>query len=229
MAEKNKTAVINAPVTNAPEQRSLTGPLLGIANESLAGEIVSRVRRFAPAGRMVRAASLFDLRLRAADSAPRVICVDCELLGEQPLSEALAPLLSVAPVILLAPVDRQQEAAPLIVSGDVEFVARAGDFAPVLAAVIERRLRWAELSASLLGAQWPEFPDDLGSIFRHEINNPLTGILGNAELLLAHRERLSPVDTQRLQIVVDLAVRLRETIRRLSNQWESRTASAKSA
>jgi len=36
-------------------------------------------------------------------------------------------------------------------------------------------------------------------------------------------------DLQPLRIVVDLAVRLRETIRRLSNQWENRTASAKSA
>jgi two-component system NtrC family sensor kinase len=54
----------------------------------------------------------------------------------------------------------------------------------------------------------------------HEINNPLTGILGNAELLLARRDRLSAVDTQRLQTVVDLAIRLRETIRRLSNAWE---------
>jgi hypothetical protein len=37
------------------------------------------------------------------------------------------------------------------------------------------------------------------------------------------------VDTQRLQIVVDLAVRLRETIRRLSNAWEQRPTPAKSA
>lgn len=224
MVEKNKTAVINAP-----EQRSLPGLLLGIADESLAREIVSLVRRFAPSSRATHTTNLLDLRLLAADSAPRLICVDCDLLGDPPLAEALAPLLSIAPVILLAPVGRQQEIAPVIVSGDVEFVARAGDFVPILAAVIERRLRWAELSASLLAVQWPEFPDDLGSIFRHEINNPLTGILGNAELLLAHRERLSPVDIQRLQIVVDLAVRLRETIRRLSNQWETRSASAKSA
>jgi signal transduction histidine kinase len=65
--------------------------------------------------------------------------------------------------------------------------------------------------------------------FRHEINNPLTGILGNAELLLAHRDRMPPVDTKRLQTVVELAVRLRETVRRLSNGLESQQQSLKSA
>ncbi len=78
-------------------------------------------------------------------------------------------------------------------------------------------MRWSAKSESLLGPPWAEFHGDLGEIFRHEINNPLTGILGNAELLLAHRERLNSMDTQRLQTVVGLAVRLRETIRRLSD------------
>ena len=72
-------------------------------------------------------------------------------------------------------------------------------------------------------------PDDVAEIFRHEINNPLTGILGNAELLLSHGVRLPTAGTQRLQTVVDLAVRLRETIRRLSDAWDSQTRLPKSA
>jgi len=223
--ENDSTVALPAP-SRSPLPRPTPAPLLGIADASLSRELVGRVALFAPAGRVATASSVLELRLQAGKSAPRVICVDCELLEDLPVPAALASLLALAPVVLLAPVEKQAEVAPLVVSGEVEFVARAGDFVPILAAVIERRLRWAELSASLLGAQWQEFPDDLGSIFRHEINNPLTGILGNAELLLSHRERLSPVDTQRLQIVVDLAVRLRETIRRLSTQWENRAASA---
>ena len=62
---------------------------------------------------------------------------------------------------------------------------------------------------------------ELAEIFRHEINNPLTGILGNAELLLAHGAHLNSVDVQRVQTVVELAVRLRETIRRVSDVIES--------
>lgn len=72
-------------------------------------------------------------------------------------------------------------------------------------------------------------PGDIRAIFRPEINNPLTGILGNAEMLHAHGKRLSAVDTQRLQTVVDLAVRLRETIRRLSHAWENHPLTVKSA
>jgi signal transduction histidine kinase len=56
------------------------------------------------------------------------------------------------------------------------------------------------------------------------VNNPLTGILGNAELLLSRRDRISADMVERLEVIAELAIRLRETIRRLSNALESRTA-----
>ena len=61
-------------------------------------------------------------------------------------------------------------------------------------------------------------------MLRHELNNPLTGILGNAELLLmaVKRKKLElpePVE-QRLATIATLAVRMRETVRRLSEEWE---------
>jgi signal transduction histidine kinase len=65
---------------------------------------------------------------------------------------------------------------------------------------------------------------DFGEALRHELNNPLTGILGNAELLLARPDRLPPGATDRLKTIADLAVHLRETVRRLSNAWEERAA-----
>jgi len=91
------------------------------------------------------------------------------------------------------------------------------------ACLVERRLHWAQRSGMGGGSPRAEMPEDVAEIFRHEINNPLTGILGNAELLLSHGVRLPAADTQRLQTVVDLAVRLRETIRRLSGSWDSQT------
>jgi len=148
--------------------------------------------------------------------------IDGGLVEGQFLIDVLQPFIAIAPIILVAPLQRQAEAARLVASGDVEFVARTGDFVPLAAALLARRMRWARLSESLLGPPWAAVNGDLGTIFRHEINNPLTGILGNAELVLGHSERLSAIDTQRVQTVVDLAVRLRETIRRLSNAWERR-------
>jgi len=63
----------------------------------------------------------------------------------------------------------------------------------------------------------------------HEVNNPLTGILGNAELLLARRNRLPAATVTRLETIAELAVRLRETVRRLSNAWEARNDHVRSA
>jgi signal transduction histidine kinase len=69
--------------------------------------------------------------------------------------------------------------------------------------------------------------ETFGEVLRHELNNPLTGVLGNAELLLAEVRRknggqLPNGGQQRLETIAALAVRLRETVRRLSQDWESR-------
>lgn len=63
---------------------------------------------------------------------------------------------------------------------------------------------------------------DFGQLLRHELNNPLTGILGNAELLVADLRRnqleLPPSCARRLEIIIALAVRMRETVRNLSER-----------
>ena len=48
---------------------------------------------------------------------------------------------------------------------------------------------------------------------RHEINNPLTGVLGQAQLLL--REDLSERSRKRVQTIEDLAIRLRDIVAQL--------------
>jgi signal transduction histidine kinase len=70
----------------------------------------------------------------------------------------------------------------------------------------------------------PDGERDFGEVLRHELNNPLTGILGNAELLLVEMRRnqveLPPQAQTRLETIAVLAVRMRETVRRLSEEWE---------
>ena len=67
---------------------------------------------------------------------------------------------------------------------------------------------------------------DFGEVLRHELNNPLTGILGNAELLLVelrrHNLELPAQAEARLETIAALAVRMRETVRRLSEEWQTR-------
>jgi len=48
---------------------------------------------------------------------------------------------------------------------------------------------------------------------RHEINNPLTGVLGQAQLLL--REELNEKARKRVQTIEELAIRLRDIVGQL--------------
>ena len=54
---------------------------------------------------------------------------------------------------------------------------------------------------------------DLVARIRHEINNPLTGVLGQAQLLL--REDLTERSRKRVQTIEDLAIRLRDIVAQL--------------
>ena len=134
--------------------------MLAVADASLAERIARAIPMSGEHRQTAIASSLLHLRLLASRSAPEAILIDGYLVACDPLADALRPFTAMAPVILLAPAERQAEAAQLVADGEVEFVARTGDFVPI--------------------------------------------------------------DAQRLQTVVDLAVRLRETIRRLSDSWERR-------
>jgi len=58
-------------------------------------------------------------------------------------------------------------------------------------------------------ARLSEFAD-LAARVRHEINNPLTGLIGQAQLLL--REELSEAARRRVQTIEQLANRIRDTV-----------------
>ncbi|HEX2777441.1 MAG TPA: histidine kinase dimerization/phospho-acceptor domain-containing protein [Candidatus Acidoferrales bacterium] len=195
--------------------------LLGIADRDLARRFLVASERSSKPSSVFTVTTLAELHEQMKRSAPRVIVVADDLLQDLPPTEILRQLIGVAPVILLAPQERQTEISKLVAGGDVEFVAQVGDFLPLAASLLERRSRWAERSEIPAGQLWGELSLDVAEIFRHEINNPLTGILGNAELVLAHGEHMSVTDAQRLRTIVDLAVRLRETTRRLTSSLQT--------
>jgi nitrogen-specific signal transduction histidine kinase len=70
----------------------------------------------------------------------------------------------------------------------------------------EERLR---LLVAECEARLTEFAE-LAARVRHEINNPLTGLLGQAQLLL--REELSDSARRRVQTIEQLANRIRDTV-----------------
>lgn len=141
---------------------------------------------------------------------------------ERSFATTIALLAEKAPVVVVASPERQSEVTFLVSSGAIDFVARKGGFVPIAVGLVERRIRLAG-SAETSAEQLTEASGDFGEILRHEVNNPLTGILGNAEMLLARRDRLPPSAVERVETIAELAVRLRETVRRLSNVCEGRT------
>jgi len=154
-------------------------------------------------------------------SSPLVTLLDESAVPDaEALEPAVALLAEAAPVVVVAAPERQPVLAFLMLSGAADFVPRSGSFVSVAAARVERRVRLAAVAADLPALPGREFAADFGEIFRHELNNELTGILGNAELLLGRREPLPLDAVERLRTIAQLAVRARETVRRLSHAWD---------
>jgi signal transduction histidine kinase len=178
------------------------------------------------------ATSLTQAQKMLESWTPNVILLDESSIEPDPDNESLelaaGALTEHAPVVVVAAAQNQESLGFLISSGAVDLVARTGNFVPVAVGLVLRRSRLAAQAPADVFAE-STLEGDFGELLRHEVNNPLTGILGNAELLLMHRDILPPNAVARLETIAELAVRLRETIRRLSDSWESRQESTRIA
>ena len=209
--------------------------MLLVSND--AGFCAAMRREFYSSALRVRAAAVSSVaaaRRILEEGSPGVIlleedAVDCFETGEagQSLEAVVAPLAVHAPVVVIGPAEKRRELAGLIEAGAADFVERKTNALAEARGLIQQRLRQAE--QDLAGAQdsLHDGEEDFGEVLRHELNNPLTGILGNAELLLAEIRRKKDGKVpgggeQRLETIATLAVRLRETVRRLSEEWEAR-------
>ena len=191
---------------------------------SIAGLRLASVASLAAARRILEQESPSVIVLEEAAVTP-----DAEgLRGIVPrLDAAVSSLAVYAPVVVIGVGERRAELSALIDAGAANYVMRDEACLPSTLSVIRSRLRQAQKIAESAREPFEESEEDFGEVLRHELNNPLTGILGNAELLLAevHRKKdgaLPRGGEQRLETIAALAVRLRETVRRLSMEWESR-------
>jgi signal transduction histidine kinase len=145
------------------------------------------------------------------------------------MESIVSALAEFAPVVVVASASHEHELSALVATGLADFVARSASCLSIAIDLMEERLQQsAEESPKMSPLLRDENNQDaFGETLRHELNNPLTGILGNAELLLAEVRRkndgqLPNGGQQRLETIAALAVRLRETVRRLSQDWENR-------
>ncbi len=191
---------------------------------TIAQGCIAELDAFGGRYRTMTAASVEEASRKIGRSAPAAVFLDESAIGpghgDEELESMATLLLEAAPVVVAAAPERQAGMVFLITSGAVDFVGRTGRYLPIVAGMLDRRARMAERALGTAPFSREESPGDFGEILRHEVNNPLTGILGNTELLLARRDRLPPAAVERLETIAELAVRLRETVRRLSHAWD---------
>lgn len=229
-----------------PREQSI---LLVSDNEVLCAAIRQEIKLKWDGLRVAAVSSAEAAREIVEDASPTVILLEEPSLSIdmspetlQPLSRLdalVAPLALHAPVVVIAEPEHQAELAALVAAGLADFVARSSNCILLALSYIGQRLRQTlhpqpdalvldgppyDAPVSMNGAGSEE---DFGEVLRHELNNPLTGILGNAELLLAEVRRkddgkIPQGAQQRLETIASLAVRLRETVRRLSLDWQAR-------
>ncbi len=176
--------------------------LLGVwenEREALAGD--SRFRLL-PAATFSEAAPV--LAGRTADVFLCDLDVYLRLRG-QPGSPALEP--AALPTVVLVSPGEEERATGLLEREPADFLLRAGGYLTLLPA-------WACRAASRRDLYWEE----VAALLRHEINNPLTGVLGNAELVLGEGAELSDKARRRLETIVELTVRLRDVVRNLESR-----------
>ena len=216
--------------------------LLISADPSRCSAVRRALEQSDPACRVAAVASFAAARLTIADLAPDVIVLEeaslrisSSLPGARtsPLADVVSALAGFAPVVILGADKPSDSLAGLIAAGAADFVPSDDSQLPDAAACVEKRVQARRqlvqdyLKSGPGSATRPPSPEEsFAEILRHELNNPLTGILGNAELLLAEMRREKPVANsdsaiKRLETIAALAVRMRETVRRLSLACEA--------
>jgi signal transduction histidine kinase len=177
---------------------------------------------------------------------PAVILVDERALwrgpahreGKAGVQAEVSSLVRYAPVVLVGNAKNPGELSALYSVGAADYVPRSPLCLQAAVTMVERRLRQGRAKmpgpSKGLPVRAEEIRNgdsehrDFGEVLRHELNNPLTGILGNAELLLVelrrHTSALPEQTERRLETIAALAVRMRETVRQLSDAWEAQAA-----
>lgn len=145
------------------------------------------------------------------------------------LDSAVNALAVYAPVVVMGRAERETGLKALIAAGVADYVPRSEGCMTDALDLLEHRLACRQRIAESVPAKAAveEWSKDFAEVLRHELNNPLTGILGNAELLLAEIVRkkdgkLPYGGLERVETIAALAMRMRETVRQLSQEWETR-------
>ncbi|RMF93072.1 MAG: PAS domain S-box protein [Candidatus Schekmanbacteria bacterium] len=80
-----------------------------------------------------------------------------------------------------------------------------------------------QMEEALVDAQRLAAVGEIGITLKHEINNPLGGILGYSELILKHKENLTEKDRKRVEEIHKMAMRIRDVISNIEQLKSTQT------
>jgi hypothetical protein len=162
-------------------------------------------------------------RLYERDSLPVVIVIDELFLRGEPLASVADEFVSHAPLIVIGRAVHQAQLASYVAEGKADFVLRDDRCVPLVAALVERALRWErdveeEMQLAerrrLECRERPVEPDE--DSFPEQALRQLGAILDHLESVLGQRKLLSAEATRRLGHAADLAFDLKDGLRLLA-------------
>ena len=120
------------------------------------------------------------------------------------------------PVIMLTSMSNVKDKVQGLNAGANDYITKP--FNPEeLIARVKAQLRIKFLENELLKKEEVEAVVKMGIATAHEINNPLTVIIGNLELLLIKKENLSEEDSTNLNSILESAMRIKEIVSKMIN------------
>ena len=120
------------------------------------------------------------------------------------------------PVIMLTSMSNVRDKVQGLNAGANDYITKP--FNPEeLIARVKAQLRIKFLENELLKKEEVEAVVKMGIATAHEINNPLTVIIGNLELLLIKKENLSEEDSTNLNSILESAMRIKEIVSKMIN------------
>lgn len=120
------------------------------------------------------------------------------------------------PVIMLTSMSNVKDKVQGLNAGANDYITKP--FNPEeLIARVKAQLRIKFLEDELLKKEEVEAVVKMGIATAHEINNPLTVIIGNLELLLMKKENLSEEDSTNLNSILESAMRIKEIVSKMIN------------
>ena len=151
------------------------------------------------------------------ESGPLDVVLTQDELPDSTGRELLLQMLSIKsglPIVFLAPPDAEQEIAAALAHGAAGYAVTGSALPTLLRAVLEHAVhasRTRELERLSRDLHRHSELRELCTTLRHELNNPLTGILGNAELALSS-PNLAPPLAHRLGHIVRMAEQMRDVL-----------------